>query len=368
MTFAEAQRAIYIDFEQPKGRSSNPPRPALLGILVGAEGEDFEQLVIDERLRPACVANRRCRVASLQAAASEVLARAATENRNIAAWSIFDQNRLIEALPERADEIQRRYVNALHIGRRWRRIIYPAVAIQRDDPHSARHTLDKYAKLAGYDRAAAFERATPAKWIKATIDRLNKSNGSYRALSKAGKRDWHRLLEYNRHDCLALRHVVLKATREMECWRAYERTRFCVDDSGREICFLAGSNSRKADALLRRHRATRWAFITAWNPASVPLGRAENERRQQRLRLELAKGGYRFLPGEGRGDDPSWEPEDSLLVLRISEGKAVALGRQFGQLAVVVGRRGESARLVSSAPKPAGLRTQSEPRLPRRAS
>ena len=79
MTLAEARRAIYIDFEQPEGSRSRPARSALLGILVGADGEDFEQLVTDERLASACVANRRCRVTSLQAAASEVLARAASE-------------------------------------------------------------------------------------------------------------------------------------------------------------------------------------------------------------------------------------------------------------------------------------------------
>ena len=56
-----------------------------------------------------------------------------------------------------------------------------------------------------------------------------------------------------------------------------------------------------------------------------------------------------WLPGEGIGDDSA---EESLLVLGISRGKAVALGRAFGQLAVVTGRRGGGAQLVSCAVTP----------------
>jgi hypothetical protein len=166
------------------------------------------------------------------------------------------------------------------------------------------------------------------------------------------KRDWHDLLEYNRHDCLAVRHIVLKASREMECWRAYEKTRFCVADGPRRLCFRVGSRSARLEVLLRRHKAAKWAYLTAWNPASLELSRAENDARQDDLKRTLRAAGYKWLPGEGIGDDPSWKPEQSLLVLGISRGKAVALGREFGQLAVVVGRRGEPARLVGSAPTP----------------
>jgi hypothetical protein len=89
--------------------------------------------------------------------------------------------------------------------------------------------------------------------------------------------------------------------------------------------------------------------MTGWNPASVALSRAENDRRQRSLVREIEAGGYRWLPGEGRGDDPSWPPEESLLVLNVSERKAIALGREFGQLAIVVGTLDKSPRLVSCA-------------------
>jgi Protein of unknown function (DUF3293) len=106
--------------------------------------------------------------------------------------------------------------------------------------------------------------------------------------------------------------------------------------------------------VLRRHQATKWAFLTAWNPASVALSQSENEARQQELTTILDREEYTWLVGEGIGEDPGWTPEKSLFVFDISRGKAVALGSRFGQLAVVVGRRGEPALLVScaSAPSP----------------
>lgn len=349
MTFTEARRAIYIDFECLKGRPPRPPHPALLGVLRGSEEESFEQIITDERLAPAKVANKRTRVATLSATVDALIAEAKEGQRRIVGWSFFDRDRLIEARPDRAGDINALYVNALHVARPWRQVIHPGFPIEREDPFAPKHTLDKYATLAGYQCTLGFRDATPAKWIRHTLDQLEATNGRYRQTTKQTKRDWHDLLEYNRHDCLTLRHIVLKASREMACWRAYEKTRFCVHDGPRRLCFRAGSRSAKLEALLRRHETSTWAYLTAWNPASVELSRAENDARQHDLKRNLQAAGYKWLPGEGIGDDPSWKSEQSLLVLGISRGKAIALGRTFGQLAVVVGRRGDASRLVSSA-------------------
>lgn len=360
MTFAEAQRAIYIDFEciiMGKGRAPKPPHPALLGVLVGSEEvEQFGQIIVDERLAPAKVANKRCRVAAAQAAAGTLVAEAKAGKRKIVGWSFFDRDRLIDACPDRKADINALYVNALHVARPWRQAIHPGFTIEKEDQFAPKHTLDKYAILARYAHAAALQKAKPAKWIRHTLDQLEATDGHYRRTTARTKRDWHDLLEYNRHDCLALRYIVLRASREMACWRAYEKTRFCVDDGARRVCFRNGSRSPRLQALLRRHEAVRWAFLTAWNPASVELSRAENDARQDDLKRDLVSAGYRYLPGEGVGDDPEWQPEETLLVLGISRGKAVALGRDFGQLAVVVGRRDGPARLVPCAATPT-LRT-----------
>ena len=345
---ADAARAVYIDFECLK---TTPPHPALLGVLIGADGEDFEQLVADERLAPARVAKREgLRPVDLPDAAGELVAMARADDRRLIGWSFFDRDRLAAARPDLTDDIARLYVNALQIARPWRRAVYPDVAIEPEDPFAARHTLDKYARLAGYPAAAAIDKAAPATWIRHVLNQMTATGGSYRRTTSETKRDWHRLLEYNRHDCLALRHIVLKAARELESWRAYERTRFCVEDGKREVCFMAGSQSPKLDALLVRHGVARWAFITAWNPASVLLSRAANDSRQAALRRAVAARGYSALEGRGIGADPAWDPEPSLLVLGISRGDAVRLGRTFGQLAIVAGQRGGRSRLVPCPP------------------
>jgi hypothetical protein len=52
----DAKRAIYLDFESIK---EDPPRPALLGILVASDEGGFEQLVLDPILAGAAKAKAR---------------------------------------------------------------------------------------------------------------------------------------------------------------------------------------------------------------------------------------------------------------------------------------------------------------------
>ena len=352
MTFTEAQRAIYVDFEC---LGTKPPHLALLGMLVGSGDQQFEQIIIDERLAPARVASHRTRVAPAPVAAGELVARANAEDRSIVGWSLFDRDRLIEARSDLKGEITARYVNALQIARPWGRSLHPGVRIEREGRHSPKHTLDKYAALAAYPRVAALRSGEPARWIRHVLSQLKTTSGNYRQTTTETKRDWHKLLEYNRHDCLALRHIILKASRELECWRAYEQTRFCVDDGTRRICFTDGSKSAKLERLLERHHAARWAFLTAWNPASQELPPADNDTRQRELRGLLEAAGHKVLAGEGVGDDPRWKPEKSLMALGISRGAAVEFGRRFGQMAIVTGRRAGAARLISCARTPSAL-------------
>jgi hypothetical protein len=344
MTHADAQRAIYIDFECRKGGKGQKPHPALLGVLIGEDEDRLEQLIVDERLKAASVARReRTAFVPLQDAVETLVGLAASGGTRIIGWSFFDRDRMIDARPDLEAEITARYINAIQIARPWRQRLYPWFTIEREDQFAPRHTLDKYARLAEYRAAKALDGAAPAKWIQHVLDQLEAKQGRYRQTTKQTKRDWDRLLDYNRHDLLALRHIVLRATRETEAWSAYKKTRFCVDDGPRRICFMAGSANKKLDALLERHDAKSWAFITAWNPGSIELPREQNEARQAQLRRAVA--GYEVLSGEGIGEDPRWTPEESLLILNVSRGKAISLGRRFGQLAIVVGRRGEKSEL-----------------------
>jgi hypothetical protein len=344
LTSTLMSRAIYIDFETLKTR---PPHPALLGILLGSEGEALEQLILDPALAPARKAKpTRTRDLAAGDAVDTILNLARSDDSPIVGWSLFDRDRLIDARPDLGSEIRDRYVNALAIARRWRHTVHPHHAVVRTGPFAARHTLDQYAALAGYRHVRILARGRPAHWIRQTRQQLIANGGRYRRMTFQARRDWHRVLEYNRHDLLALRHIAVRAARELELWRSYERTRFCVNDGKQRICFMAGSKSRRLNALLERTGARTWAFISAWNPHSQPLAAAQNARRHAELVTTVAQRGLDTLPGEGIGEDPAWPPEESLLVLNISRGEAVRLGRRFGQLAIVAGRRGGPPALV----------------------
>ena len=94
------------------------------------------------------------------------------------------------------------------------------------------------------------------------------------------------------------------------------------------------------DALLDAHGLREGILVTAWNPAGRRLPEAVNRRRAARLGERLRD--LRTLPGingEGR-----WR-EESLLVLASTPRRVEALGRLFGQDAMVLLRRGTRTRL-----------------------
>ena len=125
---------------------------------------------------------------------------------------------------------------------------------------------------------------------------------------------------------------------------AYEASRYQVLLASGTLVLRHGELAPALDALLDP-AAHEWAFVTAWNPASRRLPRPENERRQAALRRSLG-GRYRVFNGVGIGDDGRWPPEESVLILGIAHGKALALGQAWGQLAVLLGARGAPARVA----------------------
>lgn len=128
---------------------------------------------------------------------------------------------------------------------------------------------------------------------------------------------------------------------------AYEATAYRVDEGpGGPFVIRVGARSVAADARLAAAGADAWAFITACNPGSTPLPAADNEARMTRLGRVVRDRGLVTYAGAGAGPDAGWPPEPSLFVVGLDERDAVALAREFGQLAIVVGRCGAPARLV----------------------
>ena len=128
---------------------------------------------------------------------------------------------------------------------------------------------------------------------------------------------------------------------------AYRATTYRVFVAGEEpIDLRIGERCAALDRLLETCRCDRWAFITAWNPHSQQLPAEENAARQAELVNVLRVRGWVFYEGTGIPGDPTWQPEESVLVLGMSREDAVEIAKRFRQNAIVVGERGGTAELV----------------------
>lgn len=133
-------------------------------------------------------------------------------------------------------------------------------------------------------------------------------------------------------------------TFDPELHRAFVATRFTVELAG--VVYDIRVSERLPAALegyLGRVGVKDWAYVTAWNPNSVPLSVEENRVRQDVLRRELEPR-HPLLAGVGIGSD-GWS-EESLFVAGIDFAEAIRIGRSYGQLCVVAGTSEDVARLV----------------------
>tara|TARA_Y100001968_G_C19217144_1_gene647783 strand:- start:20 stop:460 length:441 start_codon:yes stop_codon:yes gene_type:complete len=129
-------------------------------------------------------------------------------------------------------------------------------------------------------------------------------------------------------------------------WEAYRSTRFEVHMPEGVLCIRVGQLHPDLDAMMAVFGASCWCYVTASNPGSAILSDEMNGARYESLLQQLTAADYRVFDGWGRGEDPNWEPERSLLVLQIAREQSVLLGRQFAQNAVVWGQAGGIAELV----------------------
>ena len=126
---------------------------------------------------------------------------------------------------------------------------------------------------------------------------------------------------------------------------AFARTEFRAEIGGGRVVIRIGATDTLLDELLDSRRISSWAYVTAWNPGAQRLPPAENALRHDALVRGLEKSGFRFFEGEGVGESAEWTPERSVLILGISEPEALELGERCEQEAIVVGERGQPARL-----------------------
>ena len=112
-----------------------------------------------------------------------------------------------------------------------------------------------------------------------------------------------------------------------------------------ELVLKIGEPSARLDALLQSEHSSTAAFVTAANPRSEKKSAAENAAALAVLDQLIAAAGYPWRAGEGREPDGSWR-EPSRLVIGIYRENAEALGRLFGQNAIVFMEKGAAPELL----------------------
>jgi len=130
--------------------------------------------------------------------------------------------------------------------------------------------------------------------------------------------------------------------------KAYLQTAYVVRAPQGVHALRIGAHHPAFDAELEAVGARCWAVVTAWNPGSLLRGADENARAQGELLRAIAELGLSGWAAEGKADGGGWR-EESVCILELEPAGAVALGRRFGQLAVVVGQRSGAAQLLTVA-------------------
>ena len=131
-----------------------------------------------------------------------------------------------------------------------------------------------------------------------------------------------------------------------ELFEAYKNTTYRVYSPIGKIDIRIGVINPLLQQLLLNNSSESWVFITAYNPYSVMQDAGVNTILNTQLEDYLSGKRYLFFKGIGVGDDNSWEPEASFMVLNIRKEDAVKLGKQFKQNAIVTGVIGNAPELI----------------------
>lgn len=200
LTQAEALRALYVDFE---GEQDKPP--VLLGVFRRGRGA---RPYVHHHILDAGFAFLEETPTSLHGAVLNVVQRAEKGDRRIVSWSEHDL-RVVRTLadddPELVGRFASRYANARRVAERWRNKVHGG-----DMPASGR--LADWETLIGYpvpDEAVGGDVGQTIRDIRGRRDRgLGPTDGQLER--------WRRLIEHNRHDCVGMRKICLRATEETD--------------------------------------------------------------------------------------------------------------------------------------------------------
>jgi len=125
---------------------------------------------------------------------------------------------------------------------------------------------------------------------------------------------------------------------------AYKATTYEVKRLG--LSLRIGQKNQTLEEFLIDNNEFTWAFISAYNPFSQSLSEMENKARHKQLTIWLKAKGFRYSTGYGVPSNLDWQPEKSVFVIGISKLKAIELGNELEQNAVIFGNLGKAPELV----------------------
>ncbi len=224
LSFEEARRAYYVDFEGPSGGE-----PVLFGWLY-AEGRDASQdrlVMRHDILDPdlASIAGEvevsadweyRQDARSLATSINDLARRANAQDRRIVAWSRHEMTKVVESEldPDLIEMFGESFRDGKATAKRWLVQCRPDVVLTRDESGGA-HKLTKYMKLTGYEAPAGYEVGRTALKIRRVRTGMEK-RGSWEELVESQQEAWGDVLEHNAVDVQALMHIVCHAAFELE--------------------------------------------------------------------------------------------------------------------------------------------------------
>jgi len=121
---------------------------------------------------------------------------------------------------------------------------------------------------------------------------------------------------------------------------------YTIQPGGRSWRLVPDRFSPELERTMRVAGCREAALTTAANPGAVPLSDAENRARNAELRMVLVDLAIPTIEARNTASDGSWL-EPSLLCLGLGTEAARALGRRFGQLAILHAGRDAIPRLLA---------------------
>ncbi len=169
-----------------------------------------------------------------------------------------------------------------------------------------------------YDRFSASKHQT--LWYYDSLAKIYESRGT--PISKALRKAVDSMLR------LSISKV------DQQTIQSYMETNYQVEGPTHFILTVGHESDELLD-LYKKLSVKSCAFITAFNPWSIPLSDEENIIREQRLVDFLRTKGYHSVPGIGTHPSNSWPGERSQMVWGISKSQAREIAAEFHQNAFV---------------------------------